>query len=170
MNVLRSLGVADFFTVGNFACGMAGIFLAAKGHFAASCLLAIAAVVLDFLDGKVARLLNVTSELGKQLDSLADLVSFGVWPAVLGFFLGLDSPLSILVLIAFAMAGMLRLARFNVTSVKHFEGVPITTNGLLFPIIYFASLASGYSWNSYMLLVYLLMAALMVSTFRVKKL
>jgi CDP-diacylglycerol--serine O-phosphatidyltransferase len=164
------LRVADYLTIGNFICGLIAIFLAILGHFGWSCLLAIGAMAFDFMDGKVARMLKQESLLGKELDSLADLVSFGVWPAVLGFALGLDDALSIAAMALFSAAGMLRLARFNVTSSKDFEGVPITANGLLFPLLYFGLDAAGISWGPAMLFVYLLMGVLMVSTFKVRKL
>ena len=89
----------------------------------------------DFMDGKVARWRGKSSLMGQELDSLADLISFGVSPAVSAFAIGARSPLDHLLLTFFALCGLLRLARFNVTAssvphdasgkAKYFEGVPI---------------------------------------------
>jgi CDP-diacylglycerol--serine O-phosphatidyltransferase len=95
------------------------------------------ALICDILDGFVARRLASHSPLGADLDSLADVVSFGVAPAVLGFTLGLRGPWDELILIYFVVCGISRLARFNVTApsladrtgkVKYYEGTPITTS------------------------------------------
>lgn len=117
----------------------------------ASLFIGIAAVV-DFLDGFVARLFNATSEMGKQLDSLADIVSFGVAPSLIVYqFLrlsfakqedGLDVSMLWLVPSLFiAAAGAYRLARFNLDSTQQygFKGVPIPAAGLLIaslPLVY----------------------------------
>ena len=100
------------------------------------------ALVCDILDGYVARLdTSRQSALGADLDSLADVISFGVAPAVLGFTLGLRGGWDILILTYFVVCGVSRLARFNVTAaaladtatgkVKYFEGTPIPTSILL---------------------------------------
>ena len=125
----------------------------------------IAAFIFDVLDGRIARKTKKANNFGKELDSLADLMSFGIAPAYFGFSLGLQSPYAFVILAIFATAGMLRLARFNVLKVKDFIGVPITTNGLLFPLLYLFQI----SFDWYILIVYLLMAVLMVSDFKVKK-
>jgi CDP-diacylglycerol--serine O-phosphatidyltransferase len=98
------------------------------------------ALVCDFLDGTVARWRRKQSPLGADLDSLADVISFGVAPAVLGFSLGLRGAWDALVLIYFVACGISRLARYNVTAaalsdesgkVKYYEGTPIPTSLLL---------------------------------------
>ncbi len=153
--------------------GMFAVFSAIKGLFGASALFCAAAVMFDYLDGRVARLAGGSNELGKQLDSLADMVSFGVWPAVFGYALGLRSPAAVCVLAFFAACGMLRLARFNVTNIRHFEGVPITTNGIVFPVLYFLLPKNAYAGALFepgALALYALMGLLMISTIRVKKL
>lgn len=163
----------------------------------ASLLMALAAVV-DFCDGFVARLLNVPSELGKQLDSLADVVSFGVVPGLISYqFLrlslaqepdGLDA--SILWLFpAFLLpcAGAYRLARFNIDTKqqKGFKGVPIPATGLLyasFPLIYWSTqevwvinlLLNKWFWyaivivNSYLMISSLPILAFKFSSYTVK--
>jgi CDP-diacylglycerol--serine O-phosphatidyltransferase len=98
------------------------------------------ALVFDVLDGAVARLLKETSAVGRELDSLADVISFGVAPAVLGYAIGLRDPLDLAILTVFVMCGVSRLARFNVTAesrsddkgkVRFYEGLPIPTSLLV---------------------------------------
>ena len=92
--------------------------------------------MLDFADGRVARWRHKSSPLGADLDSLADVISFGMAPAALGFAVGLRGALDVAVLLYFVACGISRLARFNVTAdaladesgkVKYFEGTPIPT-------------------------------------------
>jgi CDP-diacylglycerol--serine O-phosphatidyltransferase len=159
------LKIADYFTIGNFASGFFAIIYSIIGQHTPSAILMLAAVLFDFVDGRIARHLKQQNDFGKQLDSLADLTSFGIAPAVFGYCLGLQSTLDVFALAFFATCGMLRLARFNVTSVKHFEGVPITTNGYLFPLLFFA--IGDFGW--YIILGYVIMGLLMVSRIRIKK-
>jgi CDP-diacylglycerol--serine O-phosphatidyltransferase len=149
LSMLRSYTVADALTVGNAACGTIAIFLCLD--FVASneprflwiaFVLLPLALVLDVLDGYVARSARVRqSVLGGDLDSLSDVISFGVAPAVLGFTLGLRGGWDMLILTYFVVCGVSRLARFNVTAaaladplsgkVKYFEGTPIPTSIVL---------------------------------------
>ncbi len=144
--MLRSYTAADAFTIGNAACGTIAIFLCldylATGrdrHLWAAFLLLPLALAFDVLDGYVARLHpGRRSVLGADLDSLADIISFGVAPAVLGYTLGLRGGWDMLCLTYFVVCGVSRLARFNVTAealadeatgkVKYFEGTPIPTS------------------------------------------
>jgi phosphatidylserine synthase len=106
---------------------------------------------------------------GKELDSLADIVSFGAAPAVFGFMLGLQQWYASVVLLFFVSAGALRLSRFNITEHSGFyEGVPITLNGIVFPLLYFLSLVFPYL-QSYIIVFYIFMGFAMLSTIRVKK-
>jgi CDP-diacylglycerol---serine O-phosphatidyltransferase len=149
MSMLRSYTAADAFTIGNAACGTIAIFLCldylaehnARFLWAAFLLLPLA-LLCDVLDGYVARLdRSRQSLLGADLDSLADVISFGVAPAVLGFTLGLRGGWDMLILTYFVVCGVSRLARFNVTAsaladadtgkVKYFEGTPIPTSILI---------------------------------------
>jgi CDP-diacylglycerol--serine O-phosphatidyltransferase len=146
LSLLRSYTAADALTIGNASCGTISIFLCldylATGS---STLLWIAfvllpaALVCDVLDGWVARAQKSRqSVLGGDLDSLADIISFGVAPAVIGFTLGLRGGWDMLCLTYFVVCGVSRLARFNVTAaalsdsatgkVKYFEGTPIPTS------------------------------------------
>ena len=149
LSMLRSYTAADVLTIGNAACGTIAIFLCLdylatddqRRLWLAFVLLPVA-LICDVLDGYVARLNRTRqSALGADLDSLADVISFGVAPAVLGFTLGLRGGWDMLVLTYFVVCGVSRLARFNVTSValadtatgkvKYFEGTPIPTSILI---------------------------------------
>ena len=153
LSMLRSYTPADALTIGNAASGTIAIFLCLEylaGEerrflWAAFVLLPIA-LVLDFLDGYVARWNRARqSALGADLDSLADVISFGVAPAVLGYTLGLRGGWDIVVLTYFVACGVSRLARFNVTAaaladaetgkVKYFQGTPIPTSVLLVAVL-----------------------------------
>ena len=145
--MLREFHVADFFTLGNAACGMAGIFLAIAfavqgdlAHFMWAAAMAPAAFVFDVLDGRIARARHENSALGRELDSLSDVISFGVAPAALAFAAGLRGGWDVAALIYFVCCGVSRLARYNVTAellseggdkVRYFEGTPIPTSVLL---------------------------------------
>ena len=143
--MLRSYTAADVLTIGNASCGTISIFLCldyvatgrARYMWLAFALVPLA-LVCDVLDGYVARAQpHRKSALGGDLDSLADVISFGVAPAVLGFTLGLRGGWDILCLTYLVVCGVSRLARFNVTAatladattgkVKYFEGTPIPT-------------------------------------------
>ena len=144
--MLRSYTWADALTLGNASCGTIAIFLCLnylaedeRRFLWTAFLLLPTALVCDVLDGYVARLnRRRQSALGGDLDSLADVISFGVAPAVLGFTLGLRGGWDMLILTYFVVCGVSRLARFNVTAaaladsetgkVKYFEGTPIPTS------------------------------------------
>jgi CDP-diacylglycerol--serine O-phosphatidyltransferase len=147
LSMLRSYTVADLFTLGNGSCGTISIFLCldyiAEGSsrfFWIAFLLLFAALGCDIVDGYWSRKSGRHSLLGADLDSLADVVSFGVAPAVLGFTLGLRGAWDMVVLVYFVVCGISRLARFNVTAaalsgasgkVAYFEGTPIPTSILI---------------------------------------
>jgi CDP-diacylglycerol---serine O-phosphatidyltransferase len=143
-SMIRDLHLADLLTLANGFCGVAAIFAAMKFLVVdaprllilAGCLVA-AAFVFDVLDGKVARWRHSASAMGRELDSLADVISFGVAPAAIAFAAGMNQPLDQVILIFFALCGLSRLARFNITAdaiaartgrVEYFEGTPIPTS------------------------------------------
>ena len=154
-SMIRGFHLADFFTLANAACGVAAVFFAmldvASGsiaQFLAAAALAPAALVFDVLDGRVARSRQQHSALGRELDSLADVISFGVAPAALGFAAGMRGTLDWVVLLYFVCCGVSRLARYNVTAeslaedsgkVRYFEGTPIPTSVLLTAVLAFAA-------------------------------
>jgi CDP-diacylglycerol---serine O-phosphatidyltransferase len=147
--MLRSYTWADLLTLANASCGTLSMFACLSyiagdrtRQIAVAFVLPIFALVFDVLDGYVARLdRRRQSRLGADLDSLADIVSFGVAPAVLAYTLGMRGLWDVVMLTYFVCCGISRLARFNVTSaaltnattgkVRHFEGTPIPTSILL---------------------------------------
>ena len=146
-SMLRDLQLADFFTLANAACGMGSVFFAmffvaepSLRHFYIAAALAPAAIIFDVLDGRIARWRHAHSALGRELDSLSDVISFGVGPATLAFAAGMRGGWDLAALIYFVCCGVSRLARFNVTAetlsagsakVKYFEGTPIPTSVVL---------------------------------------
>lgn len=154
-SMVRDFHLADFFTLGNAACGIGAILFAmlymasnAPFHFFAAAALAPAAFLFDVLDGKIARARHQHSALGRELDSLSDVISFGAAPAALAFAAGLQGGWDAAALIYFVCCGVSRLARFNVTAesmggdegkVSHFEGTPIPTSVVLTGVLALAA-------------------------------
>ena len=141
------IGIYDYtvyLTYMNFICGIMGIICASKGNILSAIVLLMVAGICDMFDGKVARTKKKRTKeekhFGIQLDSLADVVSFGVLPAIIGYNLG--APIILVAL--FPTAGLIRLAWFNVLEiirdssepVKAYTGLPITTSAMIFPFIY----------------------------------
>jgi CDP-diacylglycerol--serine O-phosphatidyltransferase len=151
-SMVREFHLADFFTLGNAACGVGAILLAMmylvsgdRTHFFLSAALAPAAFIFDVLDGRIARARHQHSALGRELDSLSDVISFGVAPAALAFAAGMQGGWDTAALIYFVCCGVSRLARYNVTAeqlagdesgkVKYFEGTPIPTSVVLTAVL-----------------------------------
>ena len=165
MEMLKMLTVADGVTLANAACGLLSIMFAVSGNFNVAAWMIIAAMVFDWADGKVAQLRKESHDLGKELDSLADIISFGIAPAIFGFLLIKWHPVITIVILFFLLCGVLRLARFNITNCKgYYEGVPITVNGILFPLIYWTGVPI-----EFYVYIYFFMGVLMISTWKVKK-
>jgi CDP-diacylglycerol--serine O-phosphatidyltransferase len=157
-SMVRSFALADLFTLGNASCGTGTIFLCLSyleehnnNYLWWVFVLLPMALVFDVLDGKIARWRKKHSTLGADLDSLADVVSFGVAPAVLGFTLGLRGGWDILCLMFFVACGISRLARYNVTAsalsdesgkVKYYEGTPIPSS-LFLVLLWAIAYSSG---------------------------
>jgi CDP-diacylglycerol--serine O-phosphatidyltransferase len=145
--MIRGFHLADFLTLGNAACGMLAVFavMAFVETRDVRCLLAAAAfiplaLVLDVLDGRIARSRRRHSAMGRELDSLADVISFGVAPAAIAYAAGMKGLWDVAILLYFVACGVSRLARFNVTAdqlsagadkVKYSEGTPIPSSLLL---------------------------------------
>ena len=143
-SMIRSFHLADFFTIANGCCGMAALFQAMaylsthdRWRVDVAAALVPLALLFDILDGRIARWRHQASPLGRELDSLADVISFGVAPAAIAYAAGLDTMLDALGLTFFALCGLSRLARYNVTAealsadtgkVTYFEGTPIPTS------------------------------------------
>ena len=202
-SMFRDFHLADWFTLANAFCGTGAIFAAmrylqadAGAEAVRDLLLGMALVplafVFDALDGRIARWRKVSSTLGRELDSLADVISFGVAPAALGYACGLQGGWDWVVLSYFVGCGVSRLARYNVTAetladggdkVKYFEGTPIPTSVVIVLLLavaawqgatgdrlWFGSWQLG-PWQLHpLVLVYALSGSLMVSkTLRIPK-
>ncbi|WP_394788850.1 CDP-diacylglycerol--serine O-phosphatidyltransferase [Rhodoferax sp.] len=145
--MIREFHLADWFTLGNAVCGVGALFsimtfLEMKDvrHVYFACWLVLAALVFDVLDGRIARWRQKTSAMGRELDSLADVISFGVAPAIIAYGCGMQGLYDRIVLAFFVACGVSRLARYNVTAeamsqetgkVTYFEGTPIPTSIVL---------------------------------------
>jgi len=196
--MLRTFVLADVITIGNAACGTGAIlasmsYLSTQDRAAAwtAFVLLPLALVCDAADGAVARWRRKSSPLGGDLDSLADVVSFGVAPAALGFALGLRGLVDALVLCFFVACGISRLARYNVTAaslsdgtgkVKYYEGTPIPTSlaivlllgiafatGCVHESIWLGALAIGPFTFHPLTAVYAVSGSFMVSTVKIPK-
>ena len=200
LSMIRSYTPADLLTLGNASCGTLSMF-ACLSYIAddrsqqiwAAFVLPVFALVFDVLDGYVARLHpHRQSRLGADLDSLADIVSFGVAPAVLAYTLGLRGFWDVVYLTFFVCCGISRLARFNVTAasltnnetgkVRYFEGTPIPTSILLvvlLAVLYHLGLTGPHFWWGHRIIfgkgfhpiaiLFLVSGSLMVSTIRIPK-
>src|SRR5436853_354871 len=154
-SMIREFHLADFFTLGNAACGTLGVFFAMlymagleREHFYLAAGMAPLAFAFDVLDGRIARARQQHSALGRELDSLADVISFGLAPAALAFASGLQGGWDAAILVYFVCCGVSRLARYNVTAeslsagsakVPYFEGTPIPTSVVLVGLLAFAA-------------------------------
>lgn len=143
-SMLRGFHLADWFTLANALCGTWAVFAAMRYlqhgepvDLMLGMSLVPLAFVFDALDGRIARWRKVASTLGRELDSLADVISFGVAPAAIGYACGMQGGWDWIVLGYFVACGVSRLARYNVTAeqlaggegkVTHFEGTPIPTS------------------------------------------
>ena len=198
-SMLREFHLADVLTLGNAASGVAAILFSmlymesrSPGHFFAACAFTPAALLFDWFDGRVARSRHHHSALERELDSLADIISFGVAPAVLAFAAGMRGAWNWLALIYFVCCGVSRLARYNVTAetlaaggdkVAYFDGTPIPTTfvltamlamaawqGRLGPDLWFGAWTIGFGILHPLSLLFVLSGSLMISkTLRIPK-
>jgi CDP-diacylglycerol--serine O-phosphatidyltransferase len=162
------------FTVGNLFCGYLSIWASIRGTFESAAALVIVAAVLDGLDGRIARLTNSTSDFGEEYDSLADLVSFGVAPAVLAYSWGLSDfhRLGWMASFLFVVCGSMRLARFNiqtkVTDKRYFVGLPIPAAAATIVTLVLATpdRLVDRGWMMGLLALTVIISYLMISTIR----
>jgi CDP-diacylglycerol---serine O-phosphatidyltransferase len=154
-SMLRDFHLADWFTLANAFCGTGAVFAAMRflqDGGVRDLLIGMAliplAFVFDALDGRIARWRKVASTLGRELDSLADVISFGLAPAALAYACGMQGGWDWIVLSFFVGCGVSRLARYNVTAetladggdkVKFFEGTPIPSSLLLVVVLAIAA-------------------------------
>jgi len=162
-SMIREFHLADWFTLGNAVCGTGALFstmtyLASSDvihiYFAAA--LVFAALVFDVLDGRIARWRKKSSAMGRELDSLADIISFGVAPAIIGYGCGMSGLYDRVLLAYFVACGVSRLARYNITAeelsqgtgkVTYFEGTPIPTSFLLVIMLVIAASSGALGQN-----------------------
>lgn len=196
--MIREFQLADWFTLANAVCGTGALFSmltylqtneVRHVYFAGA--LVLAAFIFDVLDGRIARWRRKHSVLGRELDSLADVISFGVAPAVIAYGCGMQGLYDRIILTGFVACGVSRLARYNVTAealsgdsgkVKYFEGTPIPTSLVLVMILCWAAhqgalgeslwfgkiLLAGFTLHP-LALLYALSGSLMVSRIRIPK-
>jgi CDP-diacylglycerol--serine O-phosphatidyltransferase len=174
----RRLGRSVFilpsmFTVGNIFCGYFAILSTMRGNYDQAAQAIGIAIIMDMLDGRIARLTNSATSFGLQLDSLADVISFGIAPSVLALVWGmgaLDTRLAWTAAFTFTICGAMRLARFNVQAghFKHFVGLPIPAGGGCIAAIvhFFGQPLKGPVFASLMVAAVFMLAFLMVSTIR----
>jgi len=150
-SMIRDFHLADWFTLANAICGTGALFsvvtyiqTSEAANIYIACGLVFAALIFDVLDGRIARWRQKTSMMGRELDSLADIISFGVAPAMIGYGCGMQGAYDRVVLAYFVACGVSRLARYNVTAdalsagsdkVKFFEGTPIPTSILIVALL-----------------------------------
>lgn len=197
--MIREFHLADWFTLANAVCGVGALFstisyieTADVRHVYFACLLVLAALVFDVLDGRIARWRTTSSALGRELDSLADVISFGVAPAIIAYACGMQGLYDRIVLAYFVACGVSRLARYNVTAeslsegtnkVKYFEGTPIPTSVLLVIMMAYAAWSGALREHLWLgeitfmnfklhplVLIFALSGSLMISRIRIPKL
>jgi CDP-diacylglycerol--serine O-phosphatidyltransferase len=166
---MKKTWIPNMLTSLNLFAGLMAIMLTITSHIYLAALLILGAAIFDGADGRIARRLDAASDFGKELDSLADLVSFGVAPAILlynvAFF---EYPWWIYPITSlFPVAGALRLARFNVQNISgYFVGLPIPAAGGLLAL---AALLSPWLSDGVLIAIQLTLSGLMVSTIKVPK-
>ncbi|NLR73604.1 CDP-diacylglycerol--serine O-phosphatidyltransferase [Leeia aquatica] len=199
LSMIRDFHLADWFTLSNAICGVGALFSVMTYlqrqqvlhvYFAGA--LVLLALIFDVLDGRIARWRQKSSAMGRELDSLADVISFGVAPAVLAYGCGMQGMYDRIVLGYFVACGVSRLARYNVTAealaeggdkVKYFEGTPIPTSILLVLMLVIAAACGALGdqlWFGVLkvmghdlhplVLVYAVSGSLMISRIRIPKL
>jgi len=196
--MIREFHLADWFTLANAVCGTGALFstmtyleTSNARHVYFACGLVFAALIFDVLDGRIARWRQKTSMMGRELDSLADVISFGVAPAIIGYGSGMQGLYDRIVLAYFVACGVSRLARYNVTAdalsegsdkVKHFEGTPIPTSFLLVCLLTLATWLGAVRQNLWfgevhlagftlhpLVLLFAISGSLMISRLRIPK-
>ncbi|KGK89735.1 CDP-diacylglycerol--serine O-phosphatidyltransferase [Desulfosporosinus sp. HMP52] len=173
-NPITTSMIPSIFTLANLFFGFLALIWVIEQQYTLAAAMIVLSVLMDSLDGKVARRLSVSSDFGKELDSLSDLVSFGVAPAILTYqailypqpdyvrYIGLG------IAALFALCGAVRLARFNMLNITtYFVGVPITfAGGFMALLMFFRNMLPWYIY----LVSMLVLACLMVSRIKVAKL
>jgi CDP-diacylglycerol---serine O-phosphatidyltransferase len=198
-SMIREFQMADWLTLANAVCGGGSLFsmltyLETRDvqHIYYAGGLVLAALIFDVLDGRIARWRQKASLLGQELDSLADVISFGVAPAIIAYGCGMQGMYDRVILLYFVACGVSRLARYNVTAaslsegtgkVKYFEGTPIPTSIVLVLILVIAASSGAVNENLWLgemriagfvlhplVIMYAISGSLMISRFHIPKL
>lgn len=169
---MKKSSIPNILTFGNLIFGLLSLLTTFHGNYKLSVIFILLAGLMDRYDGQVARLLQVSSELGKQLDSLADLVSFGVAPSMLIFnlydFISLGY-IGYVCFLIFPVAGAYRLARYNSSKFDNvYTGIPITLAGMLISLYALLTINSPHNFPLTITIIFIL-SYLMVSKFQIKK-
>ncbi|HSW03814.1 CDP-diacylglycerol--serine O-phosphatidyltransferase [Aquabacterium sp.] len=197
-SMIREFHLADWITLANAFCGVGALFSVMTYlqtrevlHIYFACGLIPLALVFDVLDGRIARWRQRSSAMGRELDSLADIISFGVAPAAIAYGCGMQGLYDRIVLVFFVACGVSRLARYNVTAeklseggdkVKYFEGTPIPTSLLLVMVLAVAAMQgalgeqlwfgstriAGFTLHP-LVLIFAVSGSLMISRIRIPK-
>ncbi|MDQ6597374.1 CDP-diacylglycerol--serine O-phosphatidyltransferase [Bacillus salipaludis] len=172
IHIIRN-SIPNLFTLLNLFFGFLSVMYSALGDYKNAAILILIGMMLDSMDGRIARMLNVESDLGKELDSLADIVTFGVAPAMMAYY----SYFSDFGIFGMAISGLFplfgayRLARFNINAVKssqhYFTGVPITAGGGLLTLL---TLFHGKMPAIILPIAFFVICYLMVSTIKIPSL
>lgn len=166
-----------------FVCGSVGLYLAAQGSTNAAIIMLMLAGFCDMFDGKVAKTKkNRTPQecrFGIQIDSLSDMVCFGLLPPMIACSAGLHKPIHVAVFCCFSLAALIRLAYFNVTEEerqqvtterrKVYEGLPVTSVALLIPLLFIFRKDLGTAFPTVAAIVYAVIACLFITRFTLKK-
>ena len=197
-SMIREFHLADWFTLANAVCGVGALFSTMTYlqtqqvfHLYLACGLVPVALIFDVLDGRIARWRQRSSAMGRELDSLADVISFGVAPAAIAYACGMQGLFDRIVLVFFVTCGVSRLARYNVTAeelsagsdkVAYFEGTPIPTSLALVAIMFVAALQGALGEQLWfgvteiggfrlhpLVLLYAVSGSLMISRLRIPK-
>jgi CDP-diacylglycerol--serine O-phosphatidyltransferase len=164
------------FSIASIFCGFYAIILSVKGEFRFVGPLIMIAFILDGLDGRIARITKTSTEFGTEFDSLADVISFGIAPAIMAYSWSLHNlgRLGLLAAFVFTICGAIRLARFNIqckiVDKRYFVGLPIPASAVVIAAIIFfhpGEISNRWFAISFALVVYLL-SFLMVSKIRYK--
>ncbi|MBU3191106.1 CDP-diacylglycerol--serine O-phosphatidyltransferase [Clostridium bowmanii] len=169
---MKKCSIPNILTFGNLIFGLLSLLMTFQANYKLSIIFILLAGLMDRYDGQLARFLQVSSELGKQLDSLADLVSFGVAPSMLIFnlynFISLGY-LAYICFLVFPVAGAYRLARYNSCKFDNvYTGIPITLAGMLLALYALVTLNSPNNFPLTIIIMFIL-SYLMVSKFKMKK-
>jgi CDP-diacylglycerol--serine O-phosphatidyltransferase len=169
---VKKSSIPNILTFGNLIFGLLSLLMTFQTNYKLSAIFILLAGLMDRYDGQLARFLQVSSELGKELDSLADLVSFGVAPSILIFnlynFISLGY-LGYICFLIFPVAGAYRLARYNSSNFNNvYTGIPITMAGMLVAIYALITLNSPHNFPLTIIIIFIL-SYLMVSKFQIKK-